>query len=295
MAIMDVSQVNILAGLFLGILLTALCLGVLTVQASTYYNAFPNDARPLKLAVGLLCASCTQSVYRRSVANHNNPSALDWGTWESGNASNQQLSANIYIGVLVQALVLIQFGFGTAYTVKAHVNPEYKVIVKECTWLVVSWLAIQATADIVIAASMSLLLRHRRTGFQKTDSVINRMVLYTISTGLITSVLSCSLLAMFVTHGFHVPEVTFGMLLGVCYCITMLTNLHMRTRLRTRLATPTPLELIGSIKNRMRQNVGDHRNEARFQATRINITTVVVNDVVDMPPHIFRGPDFPNN
>jgi Family of unknown function (DUF6534) len=30
----------------------------------------------------------------------------------------------------------------------------------------------------------------------RTDSVINRMVLYTISTGLITSILSCLLLVM---------------------------------------------------------------------------------------------------
>ncbi|KAF9505104.1 hypothetical protein BS47DRAFT_573087 [Hydnum rufescens UP504] len=313
MAIMDASQVNILAGSIVGIPLTALCFGVLTVQTSTYYNAFPNDARPLKLAVGFLwvlqafqLACCTQTVYRWSVANYNNPSALDSGRWEFAmrlinNVCSSltvqtffayrvySLSANTYIGVLVQALVFLQFGFGAALSVKVNVNPEFKVIVKEYTWLVVSWLAIQATADIVIAACMSLLLRRRRTGFQKTDSVINRMALYTIGTGLITSIISCSLLAVFVKHGFHVPELTISMLLGVCYCITMLTNLHMRTRLRARLATPTPLELIGSIKKRMGQDAGDHRNEARFQATRRNITTAVVNDVVEM------GPDFPNN
>ncbi|KAF9505111.1 hypothetical protein BS47DRAFT_574981 [Hydnum rufescens UP504] len=229
MAIIDVSQVNILAGSFVGILLTALCFGVLTVQTSTYYNAFPNDARPLKLAVGLLwvlqafeLASCTQSVYRWSVANYNNPSALDWGTFFAYRVYS--LSANIYIGVLVQALVFLQFGFGAALSVKVQVNPEFKVIVKEYTWLVVSWLAIQATVDIVIATCMSLLLRRRRTGFQKTDSVINRMALYTISTGLITSILACSLLAVFVKHGFHVHELTISMPLGACYCITMLAK-----------------------------------------------------------------------
>jgi Family of unknown function (DUF6534) len=81
-------------------------------------------------------------------------------------------------------------------------------------------LGFQATADIVITTCMCLLLRRRRTGFQKcvclhalneslglindltlvawhrTDSVINRMVLYTIGTGLITSVLSCFLVVM---------------------------------------------------------------------------------------------------
>ncbi|KAF9511607.1 hypothetical protein BS47DRAFT_1346626 [Hydnum rufescens UP504] len=305
---MSVTQVNILAGSFVGILLTALCFGVLTVQTSTYYNAFPNDARPVKLAAYYWPALCTlysacstQTSYRWSVVNYNNPSALEWGTWEFGmhliniicSSLTVQtffayrvysLSANLYIGVLVQALVFLQFGY-----------KDFQMIVKDCTWLIVSCLAIQATADIVIATCMSLLLRRRRTGFQKTDSVINRMALYTVSTGLITSVLSCSLLVMFVKYGFHISELTLAMPLGTCYCITMLANLHMRTKLRARLAAPSPLELIGTIKKRMRQNAGDHRSEATFQATRVNITTTVVNDVVEMPPRILRGPDFPNN
>ncbi|KAF9511592.1 hypothetical protein BS47DRAFT_1383375 [Hydnum rufescens UP504] len=358
MAIMDVSQVNILAGSFVGILLTALLVssslkhgqdsaGLIWRYFSPYFlemwafygcckllNCWCPLFGALQLFPGnnvetcywptpsMLYSACsTQTVYRWSVTNCNNPSALEWETWEFGMGliNNVLLhilvgevlhsyfpfisivSANIYIGVLVEALVFLQFGFGAALSVKAPLNQEFKVIVKECTWLVVSWLAIQATADIVIATCMSLLLRHRRTGSQKTDSVINRMALYTISTGLITSVLSCFLLAMvhfshFVSFcsmvtGFfdlHLP-------LGACYCITMLANLHMRTRLRARLAAPSPLELIGTIKKRMGHNAGDHRNEATFQATRINITTAVVNDVVEMPPHILQGPDFPNN
>jgi len=121
------------------------------------------------------------------------------------------------------------------------------------------------------------------------------MGLYTISTGLITSVLSCFLLVMFVEYGFGVSEPILAMPLGACYSITMLANLHVRTRLRTRLATPNPFELIGTINKRMRQNAGDHRNEERFQSIRINIPTAVVNDIVDTPPHTLRGPDLLNS
>ncbi|KAF9513486.1 hypothetical protein BS47DRAFT_971241 [Hydnum rufescens UP504] len=187
---------------------------------STYYHAFPNDRRPLKLAVAFLwtvdalqLACVSRSLYWWFVINYSNPLALGWATWEfavyqintvCASVTVQtffayrvySLSANLYAGVLVQVLVLLQFGFGAATAIRANMNLEFQVIVKECTWLVVSWLTVQATADIVIATSMCLLLRRRRTGFQKTDSVINRMVLYTISTGLITSVLSCFLLVV---------------------------------------------------------------------------------------------------
>ncbi|KAF9509713.1 hypothetical protein BS47DRAFT_136117 [Hydnum rufescens UP504] len=191
METINVTRVNILGGSFFGSLLTALCFGVLTIQTSRYYHAFPDDGRPVKLVVGLLwtleafqLACCTWALYHWSVPNHHNPLALEWATWEFSMYQNNMvcssvavqtffayclyaLSTNLYIGVLVQLLVLLQFGFGAALAIKGNMNLEFQVIVKECTWLVVSWLAVQATADIVIATCMCILLRRRRTGFQK--------------------------------------------------------------------------------------------------------------------------------
>ncbi|KAF9503245.1 hypothetical protein BS47DRAFT_1356359 [Hydnum rufescens UP504] len=259
MEIMNLTRLNLFGGSFFGNLITALCFGVLTVQTSSYYHAFPNDGRPLKLVVPFQLACITQSLYWW----------LEFLTYQINTVCASvtvqtffayrvySLSANLYIGVLVQALVLLQF-----------------VMIKECTWLIVLWLAIQAIADIVITTCMCLLLRRRRTGFQKTDSVINRMVLYTISTGLITSVLSCFLLVMFAKYAFHFSEITVGMPLGAFYSITMLANLHMRTTLRARLATPSPMELVSySVKKRMRQNAGD-RGSVRANAAHI-VTFVI--------------------
>jgi len=87
------------------------------------------------------------------------------------------------------------------------------------------------------------------------------MVLYTISTGLITSVLSVFLPVVFATYGFHVSGLAIALPLPTLHPITMLANLHMRTSLRARLDTPSPLELISySIKKGLRRNVGDHRS-----------------------------------
>jgi len=262
------NPVNILGGSFSGHLLTTLCFGVFTIQTSSYYHTFPNDGRSVKLAVGLLwtlgalqLACVTRALYWWFVANYYNYFALGRATWEflifqinivCSSVTVQtffayrvySLSGSLYLGVFVAVLALLQFGFGAATSIRANMNLDFQVILKECTWLVVTWLIIQAITDIVIATCMCLLLRHQRTGFQKTNSVINRMILYTISTGLITSVLSCFLLAMVVKHGFHFSVLTTGIPLGMVYSITMLTNLHIRTTLRARLDTPTLLELI---------------------------------------------------
>ncbi|KAF9510616.1 hypothetical protein BS47DRAFT_1347742 [Hydnum rufescens UP504] len=207
-------------GSFLGTLLIALCFGVLTIQTSSYYHAFPNDGRRVKLTVALLwtleglqLAFSTQSLYWRFVGRYHNPLTLKSASWESAiyplNVAClsfivqtffayrlYSLSANLYAGMLVQVLVLLQFGFSAANTIKSITMLGSRVRVKETPWLIEAWLTTQAITDIVIAAFMCLLLRRRRTGFQKTDSVLKHMVLYTISTGLVTSVLSCICLAL---------------------------------------------------------------------------------------------------
>ncbi|KAF9507061.1 hypothetical protein BS47DRAFT_350057 [Hydnum rufescens UP504] len=107
---------------------------------------------------------------------------------------------------------------------------------------------------------MGLLLRHRRTGYHKTDSVINRMVAYAISTGAVTSILSCICLVLFAICGFSTGGLVVSMPLGLSYSISMLTNLHMRTRLRARLDTPSPLELTAySITKRMGRTQGSSK------------------------------------
>jgi len=129
---------------------------------------------------------------------------------------------------------------------------------------------------------MCLVLQHQWTGFRKTDSVIKHMALYTISTGLITSVLACVILVL-TKYKIFFGLYAIGTPMGGIYSITMLTNLHMRTRLRARLDTPSLIEYISlSIKKRVRRNVGDHGNEERLQAVPINISREVVRNDVDI-------------
>ena len=45
-----------------------------------------------------------------------------------------------------------------------------------------------AFTDTLLSVVVIWLLRNSRCGFQRTDSIINRLVLYTIGTGLVTSV-----------------------------------------------------------------------------------------------------------
>jgi len=84
---------------------------------------------------------------------------------------------------------------------------------EQYAWLMVTWLACQALADLVIFSTMVVLLRACRTGFKKyvdslfhsprigmpdelkphlarTDRALNNMALWMIHTGVVTTLLS---------------------------------------------------------------------------------------------------------
>jgi len=245
----------------------------------------------------------TQSLYWWVVANYDNRLAPNRTTWEftifqicavCTSVTVQtffahrvhSLSANLYLGVLVQVLVLVQFGFGVATGVIMNMILDFEARFKEYRWVAMSWTTIRAVADIVIATCMCLVLRHRRTGFQKTNSAINRMILHTINTGLVTSVLSCIHLAMFSRYGLRFTALTIALPLNGFYSVTMLANLHVRKRLRARLETSS-LEMINSsMKVRIRRKAEGRGNEEKLQATVINITREVVCDDVVIKIHV---------
>ncbi|KAF9506673.1 hypothetical protein BS47DRAFT_1367230 [Hydnum rufescens UP504] len=266
-------DLHIVRGLFSGSLLSTLSISSNLKDGqdsadptSSYYRAFPNDGRAVKLV----------SLYRWVITNYYNPAALKHATWEF---TIFQISAAIpcinprsiaFIipldlhSVLVEVLVLVQFaslhdvlpvlfprtaGFGVATGVIVNKVLNIGVVLSGYGWVTVSWLVIQATADIVIATCMCLVLQRQRTGFQKTNSMIDRMILYTISTGLITSVLSCIILGMFLKYGLN-P-------LSGLYSVTMLAKIR-----------------------RKAGNCGNE--ESLYQRTRINSATEVGSYDVDM-------------
>jgi len=117
--------------------------------------------------------------------------------------------------------------------------------------------------------------------FVMTDSVLNRMVLYAISTGLVTSVLACIVLGTFAKYGPNLSVLTNSLPLGAFYPVTMLANLHTRKTLRVKLDTPSLLEMISfSMNKRIWRQAGDPENVERLQAARTSIAREVVNNDV---------------
>jgi len=190
---------------------------------------------------------CTYSVYWYLILSFGNVESLDSSMW----SINIQIDVNGLVGVLVQlyyarrlyrmsnniilpviiaALGTLTFSLGIVYTVKAM---ELKRFSRYDSLIWVTCVGIGSTclADILIAVSMCWCLYHKRTGFKKTDSTIMTLILYSINTGLLTSVLAIGTL-VFVRRPFI--SLTFFLALGRCYVNSLFAMLNNRNTLRGR-------------------------------------------------------------
>ena len=78
-----------------------------------------------------------------------------------------------------------------------HQDSQLMITIED--WLAITWLA--KMIDVLDAATISLItiliiyfLQRGRTGFRRTESMINRLILWTISTGLLTCI--CAIITL---------------------------------------------------------------------------------------------------
>ncbi|TBU58894.1 hypothetical protein BD310DRAFT_926044 [Dichomitus squalens] len=256
---LDSSLGAILIGTFIGILMY----GVTLHQVYLYATIYSSDPVRLKLAVyatilletvhmGFCCHTC----YFYLVTNYFNPGALG-----STPLSLQLLSVptslvivtsqaffarrayvfakRLYYKVLVivaVVLMLLELGFGVASavmqirTVKSDTAGESSLI-----WMSACVSSLAACADVILSTVLIIALRQSRGGRKRTDSILDVLALYTVATGLITSMTMVSLFLIIVirrsAYGAYVAVSIIG---TKFYAISLLTALNSRQSLRDR-------------------------------------------------------------
>ncbi|KAI0365460.1 hypothetical protein BV20DRAFT_753213 [Pilatotrama ljubarskyi] len=99
-------------------------------------------------------------------------------------------------------------------------------------------LAIAAADDIIIAVSLCYFLYTRRTGIRKTDTLVNRIITYTIMTGALTSVLDIAILVCFVAMPNNLVYLGLFPVLPCLYATSFLAMLNARESLQ-KITEPT--------------------------------------------------------
>ncbi|KAJ7143735.1 hypothetical protein C8R44DRAFT_139457 [Mycena epipterygia] len=249
-----------------GLVATALW-GVTCVQTFTYFMGDTED-RPLhKALVAFLLVLDTfdtvlngHILYFYLVTNYLAPQALVFPVWSviihvaATSVSNfivrstfarrvYRLSNGNILGTLwIVLLSLLDLSCGLTITVKAFSLSTFLDLESLSSLMYLNFAA-GTSSDLSVAFALCYLLRQSRTGFQRTDSLIRMLMMYTINTGLIVALDATAGMFAYVFMPHNFIFLGFYLLLSKLYLNSYLATLNARKRLRGQFDEPKSIHL----------------------------------------------------
>jgi len=279
MAALPFNRDRTIGAAFLGNVTAGIFYGITSVQTFIYFKSNFNDHSLFRLLIlglwlldSLHIALTTHGMYFYLVTNFTNPLAISFPVWS--------LLCQVYITcvsdfavrcvfaqrvwrlsksvILFATIVIATFyvtASGMAFASRGFITGTFEQLM-QASWLLYSALGSAVFADVFIAVSLCLLLRKHRTGFKETDSLVNVLMLYSINTGLLTSICAT---ASFVTFAIWPDDFVFMGIyftLSKLYLNSLLATLNARSAFRESEHQDTSQHVGLSFKFTPR----DHRN-----------------------------------
>ncbi|KAG2012234.1 hypothetical protein CC2G_012267 [Coprinopsis cinerea AmutBmut pab1-1] len=246
---------NTLGAAFVGMVVAATLHGVSCVQA-LYYFTHQTDRWPTKLLVGSVMffdtvhqALITHTVYTYVVTDWGNPRMLDNLVWSllvevlfNGLTAFlvqsfltmrvwKMSSRNYLLTGLVSLLVVAEFVCVLVFTaVSMRLETFTKLANLEALSITVNALA--AAGDVLITAALCTILHRSRTGFQRSDTMINKLILFSVNTGFLTSLCAVASLISITVAGHTFLYIAFFFCIGRLYTNSLLATLNARKMIR---------------------------------------------------------------
>ncbi|KAF9063744.1 hypothetical protein BDP27DRAFT_1405646 [Rhodocollybia butyracea] len=255
--------------MLVGIFFSMFLQGVLTLQTVTYYDSYPKDQAWTKLVVATVWCFDTfqliliaQSAYHYLISNWGIPSALLVSTWELDlNVTFIGLSTfvcqlfflrriwvfsgkkmkHIIIVGLLGALCAVTLIVDVVAMVSVLKNSSVAEFGSQKVTILVAFIS-GAVADVSIALLLSYYIRRNKGGFKKTDSIITLIIRYTITTGVVTSLLGIFTLVAYFLSPDGLIFIGMHFCLGRLYTNALLATLNSRSKLRASLDETTNLQ-----------------------------------------------------
>ncbi|KAF8580207.1 hypothetical protein K439DRAFT_318635 [Ramaria rubella] len=240
----------VLMGVFIGIFLY----GILTLQMYMYYQRYPKDNLYLKSIVAVIwtfdtvhTVFITHMVYTYLVTGFGDYTALGENIWSFNAhvfittivACISQVffvhrcwmldrgRLNTVVSIFILLVALVQFVFGMICTVLTFRLTEFAQFLKYI-WAVDTWLGAAATCDILVSAAIVRSLWRSRTGIKRTNNLIMSLILWTVNTGVLTSVWAILDIALFTSSTNTLIHDFFNVMLAKLYANTLLATLNHR-------------------------------------------------------------------
>ncbi|KAJ3008272.1 hypothetical protein NUW54_g3220 [Trametes sanguinea] len=225
---------NTLGAMYLAAVIGGCMYGVTTLQTYTYFGRYSSDNMYLKSLIFFLwiidtihAALVTRSMYTYLVTDFTDILAVVRPTWTLFPATlvltrvihrsrslhwpsidmratqrtvsqNMALGRNWYLALAIALSVLTTFGASMALAILGAHLPSWFDLHK-FAWLLILALSWSIAADVLIAAALCVLLIRKRTGFQRSDTILRRLVIYSVNTGVLSSMCALACVITYTT------------------------------------------------------------------------------------------------
>ncbi|KIJ43420.1 hypothetical protein M422DRAFT_779791 [Sphaerobolus stellatus SS14] len=122
------------------------------------------------------------------------------------------------------SIVVAQKLFATKLTSRLH----------ELIWAMITSLALDAACDLMIVVTLCYYLNRRRSGFKSTETLINKLIMWTINTGLLTSVVAVVDLICVVSMQDNLVYAGVFFIVSKLYANSVLASLNLRGILKSK-------------------------------------------------------------
>ncbi|CAA7270107.1 unnamed protein product [Cyclocybe aegerita] len=247
-----------LGALCIGVLISVFLFGIATVQAYIYYSNFPEDKVKLKILVAVVwilelahCISICHSLYFFTISSYGDPRALIKPPSTlyltiifSGfivpivqaffAERVRVISGRLLIPIVCWTLSVVRFSMSLVASAEAFRMTTLEQYQKDWKWLLTTVLAMGAATDIIVAAALCFYLRAQRsTSHEKTVTMIDKIIAWTIQTGLMTSLTGLVMLICFLAMPHNFIWLGFFMFLARMFSNSLFASLNARRILRS--------------------------------------------------------------
>ncbi|OJA15833.1 hypothetical protein AZE42_04028 [Rhizopogon vesiculosus] len=227
---------NTLGALLTGFAVSATAFGMLTIQVYTYYRRFPQDKVAYRVLAALIWSLSLvdqvfigNGVYFYNVTNFLNPLALiatrpQWSLI-------LQMTLGAVVGAIVKgcfALRVWRFSYKNWWLTGFLFSFIFAQFVGSLS------LGLGVVTDMCIAAALFIYLQKMHSSYANTESLINKLTIYAVNTGLLTSTFSASTLILFNLMPTNFVFIGFYFVLSKLYAISFLATLNTRKIIRGR-------------------------------------------------------------
>ncbi|KAI0039476.1 hypothetical protein FA95DRAFT_1550637 [Auriscalpium vulgare] len=292
-----------MGGLYISIVVSGSLWGVTALQTWHYYLNYPQDPWHLKAIVAVVFSLDTlhqiliaHTGYWYLVTHYFEPQFLGHIVWSI--AAEVVVAAIVALTVqcffimriwqlskksliivgLVSALVLSQFLVTIVYLARVFTRDLWTYAkLATIKGLSMSINAATVAADVSIALVLCYFLGSSRTGFRRSDTVINKLILFAVNTGLITSIDAvCSLVTIAALPNTFI-YISFFFAQSRLYSNSLMATLNARKYLRNKIDSDGAISLTAiagrSAATAPSFNPFEIRSQANNVTIRIDTTT----------------------